>query len=473
MLEKTYQSPLAERYASSEMLHVFSPQFKYSTWRKLWVALAQAQQALGLDITKDQITKLNKHVNDIDFALAERYEKKFKHDVVAHIHTYGDQCPSARPIIHLGATSCYVTDNTDIIQMREALQILILKLAQVIQQLSKFAKEHKDLACLGFTHFQPALLTTVGKRAAMWVQDFLMDLSELELRKNQLRFLGAKGTTGTQASFLMLFNRDHTKVQALDNLIASKMGFSGLYAIAGQTYSRKQDALVMNALTGIALSASKFATDLRLLAHSKELEEPFAQDQVGSSAMPYKRNPIYSERVCSLSRFLISLTENPNYTASTQWLERTLDDSANRRLCIPEAFLTCDAILNLLLHITSGIVVYPKMIARHIAEELPFMATENILMTCVKKGGDRQDLHEKIRRHSMDAAKKVKQEGVSNDLLQRIAQDPSLNISETELKQILNVSDFIGLAPLQVEEFLTKEVEPLLAKYTPKPKEKL
>jgi adenylosuccinate lyase len=465
MSKDTYQSPLAERYASHSMQHIFSPNFKYSTWRRLWVALAQAQLTLGLPVTQEQIAEMSAHIEDIDFAAVAKYEKLLKHDVMAHIYAYGDQCPLARPIIHLGATSCYVTDNTDIIQIRDGLQILIIKIVQVIRQLSDFSRKYADLACLGFTHFQPAQLTTVGKRACLWTQEFLMDLQELELRSDNLRFLGVKGTTGTQASFFALFGKDHDKVQALDHLVAAKMGFSHLFIIAGQTYSRKQDVVLLNALAGIAISAHKFSTDMRLLAHLKEIEEPFAKEQVGSSAMPYKRNPILSERICSLSRFLISLTENPAYNAATQWFERTLDDSANRRLCIPEAFLTCDAILELLLSVTSGMVVYDKMISKRVKEELPFMATENILMACVKKGGDRQDLHEKIRVHSQAACQRVKVEACHNDLLERIAQDPSFHLTKGELDRILNVVDFVGRAPQQVTEFLEKEVDPVLAKY--------
>jgi adenylosuccinate lyase len=465
MAHETYQSPLSTRYASGEMQAIFSDQFKYSTWRRLWIALAQAEMELGLPITKDQVAALTKYAENINFEAATEHEKSLQHDVMAHIHAYGDQCPQARPIIHLGATSCYVTDNTDIIQMRKALQILTAKLVQVLQQLAHFASEYRELPCLGFTHFQAAQPTTVGKRACLWAQDFLLDLHELEWRRENLRFLGVKGTTGTQASFLTLFNNDRNKVQELDRLVANKMGFPNLFNISGQTYTRKQDAFIFNTLAGIAISAHKFATDLRLLAGLKEIEEPFRDQQVGSSAMPYKRNPILSERICSLSRFVIALAENPAYTASTQWLERTLDDSANRRLSISEAFLSCDAILNLMIQVTKGLVVYPKMIERHIQNELPFLATENILMACVKKGGDRQDLHEKIRQHSQNAAHGIKVEGHSNDLLERIAKDPAFKISETEINSILNVSDFIGRAPQQVDEFLEKEVVPALKKY--------
>lgn len=460
----TYSSPFSERYASKEMKNLFSSQYKHSTWRKLWVALAQAQQTLGLTITREQIAEMSSHIDDIDWNKVEAYEEKFQHDVVAHIHAFGDQCPQARPIIHLGATSCYVTDNTDIIQMREGLQMLSGKLSRSISQLMSFARIYARLPCLGYTHLQPAQPTTVGKRACLWVQDLLIDLQELDTRLHSLRFLGAKGTTGTQASFLSLFNNDRDKVQTLDHLIAAKMGFSNLYLISGQTYTRKQDTLVINTLAGIAISIHKLATDIRLLAHLKEIEEPFAEEQVGSSAMPYKRNPILSERLCSLSRYLIALAQNPAYTAATQWLERTLDDSANRRLCIPEAFLCCDTLLDILLKLSNGLIVNETIISRHIAEELPFMATENILMACVKKGCDRQDLHDRIRIHSLATSQRIKDQGLDNDLLQRIANDKAFMISSSELERLTNVSDFIGCAPEQVEEFWAEEVIPALSK---------
>lgn len=460
----SYKSPLADRYASKEMQKLFSPQFKYSTWRRLWLALAQAEAELGLPITPEQLSEMQAHLDDIDFEAAAAYEKKLHHDVMAHIHAYGDQCPKAKSIIHLGATSCFVTDNTDLIQMRAGLLLLIQKLRHVLQQLATFSKEHADVACLGFTHFQPAQLTTVGKRTCLWMQDFLCDLNEMGMRVQKMRFLGAKGSTGTQASFLNLFSYDHNKVEKLDQLISKKMGFSNYVIISGQTYSRKLDALILNSLSGIGISAHKFGTDFRLLSHLNELEEPHAESQVGSSAMPYKRNPILSERICALSRFLISLSENSSYTAATQWLERSLDDSANRRLCLPEAFLTADAILELLLHLTSNIAVYPKIIARHVAEELPFMATENILMTSVKKGGDRQALHEKIRKYSQVTTQRIKEEGLENNLLNQIAADPAFNISKDELTKLVNVADFIGRAPQQVEEFLSQELLPQLEK---------
>lgn len=462
MSHENYISPLADRYASPEMLKLFSPQFKFSTWRRLWVALAQAEMTLGLPITKEQVAEMSGQVDKIDFAAAAEYEKKFQHDVMAHIHAYGDQCPLAKPIIHLGATSCYVTDNGDIIQMRNGLHILLDKLATVIKQLAAFAKKNASQPCLGYTHFQPAQLTTVGKRACLWIQDLMMDYDEISQKVKQIKFLGVKGATGTQASFLALFNNDPGKVQALDRLVAENMGFEQVFTISGQTYTRKQDSQVLYALAGVGISAHKFATDLRLLAHLKEMEEPFAEKQIGSSAMPYKRNPMLSERICSLSRFLIALSENPAYTAATQWLERTLDDSANRRISVSEAFLTCDAILNLLQKVTSGLVVYPKMIAKHIGEELPFMATENILMECVKKGGDRQALHEKIRTHSQAAGERVKQEGRDNDLLERITGDSAFNLTAGELRNIMDVKAFIGCAPQQVHAFLDKEVLPRL-----------
>lgn len=428
------------------------------------MALAQSQQSLGLTISREQVAEMSSHINDIDWSKAEFYEKKFKHDVAAHIYTYGDQCPLARPIIHLGATSCYVTDNTDIIQMRYGLQLLESKLASAIRQLINFARAHADLPCLGFTHLQPAQPTTVGKRACMWIQDLLIDLQELNSRRQSLRFLGVKGATGTQASFLVLFNNDHNKVQALDHLVASKLGFSNLFLISGQTYTRKQDSLIINALAGVAISIHKLATDIRLLAHLKEIEEPYAQEQIGSSAMPYKRNPIISERLCSLARYLISTAQNPVYNAATQWLERTLDDSANRRLCISEAFLCCDALLDLLQMVTAGFVVHRGIIMRHITEELPFIATENILIACTKKGGDRQDLHERIRAHSNSTNQRIKGEGLDNDLLKRIADDKSFGMTLPELECLANINEFIGRAPEQVEEFLSQEAIPVLAK---------
>jgi adenylosuccinate lyase len=449
----SYQSPLAARYAGKEMLQLFSPQFKHATWRRLWVALATAEKELGLDISQEQIDELASHSETIDFKAAEDYENSLHHDVMAHIHAYGDQCPNARSIIHLGATSCYVTDNTDTIQIREALRLIIDKLNKVIANLATFASQHKDLACLGFTHFQPAQLTTVGKRATLWLQDLLMDRKELNYRLNNLRFLGVKGTTGTQASFLSLFNGDHQKVIALDERIAQKMGFR-LFPISGQTYTRKQDTQVTHALADLAASCHKFAGDIRLLAGLKEVEEPFESTQVGSSAMPYKRNPMLSERICSLSRFLISLSQNSAYTHASQWLERTLDDSANRRLTLSESFLTADALMLLMERVTRDLIVNPAVIAGHVANELPFMATENILMAAVKKGGDRQTLHERLRQHSQAAAHRIKQEGESNDLLERIRNDSQFSLSSEEIAALVDVLQFIGRSPEQVDEFL-------------------
>lgn len=450
----SYQSPLSARYASQEMSSLFSAQYKHSTWRKLWIALAEAEQELGLPISPIQIVELKAHADDIDFDAVAIYEKQLHHDVMAHIHAYGDQCPEARAIIHLGATSCYVTDNTDLIQMREGLGLLIPKLALVIKQLSRFALYYRQSACLGYTHFQPAQLTTVGKRAALWIQDFLTDWKEWCLRREQIRFLGAKGATGTQASYLALFNQDHEKVKLLDLLIAQKMGFQHTLQIAGQTYTRKQDMQIVSALASFAVSAHKFATDLRLLSHLKEVSEPFEAHQVGSSAMPYKRNPVLAERICSLSRLVLALNDNPIYTAATQWLERTLDDSANRRVCLPEAFLAADAILDLLIHVTSHLIVTPKNIAKHVQEEIAHIATENILMAAVVKGGDRQALHEKIRVLAME----------EGDLLKKIAHDPSFGLSEKDLLKLTEVSHFVGRAPEQVEEFLESEVYPLIGR---------
>jgi adenylosuccinate lyase len=462
---KSYHCPLSDRYASSEMSELFSPYFKYSTWRKLWIALAKAQKQLGLSITGGQIAELQKAEGKIDLATAAEYEKKFHHDVMAHIHAFGDLCPQAKGIIHLGATSCFVTDNTDLIQMREGLKILSSKILQVIRNLSAFAKKYAELGCLSFTHFQPAQPTTVGKRACLWLQDFLIDLKDFEQHLADFPFLGVKGATGTQASFLSLFDGDHSKVKALEELVAKEMGFSKCFLVSGQTYTRKQDIRTLSVLSSFAASAHKFATDLRLLAHLKEIEEPYAEKQVGSSAMPYKRNPMRSERICGLSRFLISLQENTLYTESTQWLERTLDDSANRRLTLPHAFLTADAILNLLCHITAGMVVYPKMIEKHLAEELPFLATEHLLMHAVKKGGDRQAIHERLRLHSLESSRRIKEEGQSNDLLDRIGKDPAIGLKAAEIQEQMHVKHFIGRAVEQTSEFLQDDVAPILKKY--------
>jgi adenylosuccinate lyase len=461
----TYQSPLNSRYASPAMSRLFSANYRHTLWRKLWIALAEAEKELGLPITQEQINEMQATLEPIDFDRVAHHEKDLRHDVMAHIHAWGEHCPTARPIIHLGATSCYVTDNGDLIQIRDALALITNKLAIVIQQLSHFADQHKHLACLGFTHYQPAQLTTIGKRTCLWIQDLIMDLEELELRSRSLLFLGVKGATGTQASFLSLFNGNHDHVKRLDTLVAKKMGFEHIFPISGQTYTRKVDTLVLKSLSGIGESAHKFATDLRLMANLKEMEEPFGKKQIGSSAMPYKRNPMLSERICSLSRFLISLPENCSYTHATQWFERTLDDSANKRITVAEAFLTADSILNLMVKVTNGLVVYPKVIQRHIDQELPFMATENILMQCVKRGGDRQTLHERIRQHSVEAARKVKEEGKENDLLDRISDDEGFSLSSDELNELLNVRGFVGRAPEQVEEFLQDIVSNKIKQY--------
>lgn len=460
-----YCSPLSSRYASKEMSKLFSAQYKHSTWRKLWVALAESEKELGLEISQSQIDQLAAHVDTIDFSKAQEYENTLHHDVMAHIHTFGDQCPEAKPIIHLGATSCFVTDNTDTTQIKSALELINKRLTKVIQNLSAFAERFKNLPSLGFTHFQPAQLTTVGKRATLWIQDLLMDIEEISYRKEKLKFLGVKGTTGTQASFLSLFKGDHEKVKELDQRVAIKMGFSQLFPVTGQTYTRKQDTQVLHALSDLAASCHKFASDLRLLAGLKEIEEPFESTQVGSSAMPYKRNPILSERICSLSRFLISLSQNGPYTHANQWLERTLDDSANRRLTLSEAFLTADALMLLMERVTNGLVVNEAVIKKHIQHEIPFMATENILMSAVLKGGDRQELHETIRTHSHAAAKQIKQEGKENDLLKRISEDVTFDLSEEEIQQLVDVKQFIGRAPEQVDEFLhtlSQKMEDLL-----------
>ena len=460
-----YQSPLSDRYASSEMSYLFSPHFKYLTWRKLWVALAKSEQALGLPITDQQIAELKHAETKIDLAKADEYEKKFRHDVMAHIHAYGDLCPEAKGIIHLGATSCFVTDNGDLIQMREGLTLLRNKTLQAIRQLYAFAEEHASLACLGFTHLQSAQPTTVGKRACLWLQDLLIDLSDFDERIEEMHFLGVKGATGTQASFLSLLDGDHSKVKKLEKLVAKEMGFSKVFPISGQTYTRKQDIRIMSALSSFAASAHKFATDLRLLAHLKEVEEPVTEKQIGSSAMPYKRNPMRSERICGLARFLISLNENALYTESTQWLERTLDDSANRRLYLPQAFLTADAILNLLCNLTAGLIVHPKIIDKHLAEELPFLATEHILMESVKRGKDRQAVHERLRIHSLETNRKMKEEGKASDLLERIATDPAIGLTATQIRQHMHVKHFIGRATEQTHEFLSEHVDPILKKH--------
>lgn len=458
-----YENPLISRYASPAMSHLWGAQRKFETWRKLWIALAEAEQELGLEIREDQIDQLRQHVHDIDFAAAEAYERKLRHDVMAHVHAYGDVCPDARPIIHLGATSCYVTDNTDLLLMREGLQMVRDRLVSAIDALGRFAEEHRSLACLAFTHLQPAQPTTMGKRATLWIQDLLLDLEEVEHRLATLKARGVKGTTGTQASFLQLFHGDSSKVRQLEQLVSRKMGFESSYAVTGQTYPRKIDSQVLDALSGIAQSAHKGATDLRILAHRKEVEEPFEKHQIGSSAMAYKRNPMRSERICGLARFVMSLQTSPPQTVATQWMERTLDDSANRRLVIPQAFLAIDAILLLYENVARGMVVYPAVIARNLRDELPFMATENILMAAVAAGGDRQDLHERIRVHSQAAAEQVKKLGKPNDLLERLASDSAF--SSVSLDRLVDGSQFVGRAPEQVDEILAEHVEPLRRKY--------
>ncbi|ABN51976.1 MAG TPA: adenylosuccinate lyase [Hungateiclostridium thermocellum] len=463
-MKNTYESPLNSRYASKEMQELFSPDMKFRTWRRLWIALAEAEKELGLNITDEQIEELKKYKDDINYDVAEMKEKEFRHDVMAHIHAYGEQCPNARPIIHLGATSCYVGDNTDIIIMTEALKLIKKKLLCVISKLSDFAMKYKDLPTLGYTHFQPAQLVTVGKRATLWIQDLLMDLEDLDYILSNMKLLGSKGTTGTQASFLNLFENDHEKVKKLDMLIAKKMGFDKVFPVSGQTYTRKLDSRILNLLSSIAQSAYKFGNDLRLLQSMKEIEEPFEKHQIGSSAMAYKRNPMRSERICALARYVIVNALNPAITASTQWFERTLDDSANKRICIPEAFLAVDAILNIYINVADGMVVYPKVIEKHVLEELPFMATENIMMEAVKKGGDRQELHERIRVHSMEAAKQVKVEGKKNDLIERIAADEMFGLSIDELNSVLAPENYVGRAPQQVEEFINEYVKPVLEK---------
>lgn len=460
-----YQNPLESRYSSPEMLYNFSPQMKFSTWRKLWLALAESQKELGLSITEEQLQQLRGQIENIDFELAARYEKKFRHDVMAHIHTFGEAAPLAKPIIHLGATSAFVQDNENLIAIREALFIVRKKIVNVIKGLNDFANRYKELPTLGFTHYQPAQLTTVGKRATLWLQSVLIDFEDLEYRIENLRFRGVKGTTGTAASFLELFDGDYSKFKKLDKLISEKFGFNKIQAVSGQTYDRKIDSQILDLLSGIAQSAHKFTNDIRLLQSLKEIEEPFEKSQIGSSAMAYKRNPMRSERISSLAKFVISLASSPAMVAATQWFERTLDDSANKRLSIPQAFLAVDAILIIWNNILDGLVVYPKVIEKHIQDELPFMATEYIIMEGVKNGGDRQELHELIREHSMEAGKQVKVEGKPNDLVERILGDSRFNIDKEKLQQILSPKNFIGFAPLQTEDFLKEQVQPVLDKY--------
>ena len=461
----TYESPLSSRYASDEMLRLFSADKKFSTWRRLWVALARGEMELGLPVTAEQVAELEAHLDDINYDSAAQWEKKLRHDVMAHIHAYGEQCPKAMPIIHLGATSCYVGDNTDLILMREGLGLIRDKLVRVLAVLADFSDKYKSLPTLGFTHFQPAQLVTVGKRATLWMNELLMDLDEVEYRIDRLPLRGVKGTTGTQASFLELFEGDHEKVLELDRKIAKEMGFTSTVPVCGQTYSRKVDAAVLATLSGIAQSASKFATDLRLLCHLKEVEEPFEKNQIGSSAMPYKRNPMRSERICSLARYVMVDALNPAVTASTQWFERTLDDSANKRISVPEAFLAVDAILNIYENVVSGLVVHEKVIEKHILEELPFMASENIMMDAVKRGGDRQALHERIRVLSQEAGRNVKEFGLSNNLIELIAADPMFGMNREALTTHLEPSRYIGRCPEQVTEFLEGSVKPVLARH--------
>ena len=457
-----YQSPLSERYASKEMQYIFSPDMKFRTWRRLWIALAETEKELGLNITQEQIDELKAHVDDINYDVAKEREKQVRHDVMSHVYAYGVQCPKAKGIIHLGATSCYVGDNTDIIVMTEALKLVKKKLINVIAELAKFADEHKALPTLAFTHFQPAQPTTVGKRATLWMQEFMLDLEDLDYVISTMKLLGSKGTTGTQASFLELFDGDQETIDKIDPMIAEKMGFKECYPVSGHTYSRKVDTRVLNVLAGIAASAHKFSNDIRLLQHLKEVEEPFEKSQIGSSAMAYKRNPMRSERIASLSRFVMVDALNPAVTSATQWFERTLDDSANKRLSVPEGFLAIDGILDLCLNVVDGLVVYPKVIEKRLRSELPFMATENIMMDAVKAGGDRQELHERIRELSMEAGKNVKVEGKENNLLELIAADPAFNMSLEDLQKTMEPSRYTGRAQVQVEAFLKNVVQPVL-----------
>ena len=462
MPNDTYNSPFNARYASKEMQYIYSPDFKFRTWRKLWIALAESERELGLNITQEQIDELKAHAEDINYEAAAAYEKEFRHDVMAHVHAYGDQCPKAEPIIHLGATSCYVGDNTDVITMREALRLIRKKLVNAIAGVAAFADKYKDMPCLGFTHFRPAQPTTVGKRATLWLMDLVLDYHEVEHVLDTLMLLGSKGTTGTQASFLELFNGDHEKCKELDRKIAQKMGFKSCFPVSGQTYARKLDTIVCNCLALIAQSCCKFSNDLRLLQNLKEIEEPFEKHQIGSSAMAYKRNPMRSERIASLSRYVMIDALNPAWTASAQWFERTLDDSANKRVSIAEAFLATDGILDLYINVTSGLVVYPKVIHARLMSELPFMATENILMDAVKKGGDRQELHERIRVHSMAAAAVVKQDGGKNDLIDRIAADPAFMMTKEEILATMKPENFVGRASQQTADFLSEVIKPIL-----------
>ncbi|MBM7835189.1 adenylosuccinate lyase [Clostridium sardiniense] len=461
-MRNLYSTPLNSRYASKEMSFIFSDEMKFTTWRKLWLALAESERELGLNITEEQIEELKEHVNDINYEDAIKREKEVRHDVMSHVYAYGLQCPNAKGIIHLGATSCYVGDNTDVIIMRDALLLVKKKIVTVLHRLSKFALEYKDMPTLGFTHFQPAQLTTVGKRATLWMQDLVMDIENIDFLLSTLKLRGVKGTTGTQASFMTLFEDDEEKVKILDKKVAEKMGFEKSYGVTGQTYPRKLDSIVLNTLSEVAQSCYKFSNDLRLLQSMKEVEEPFEKNQIGSSAMAYKRNPMRSERMGALARYVIVDALNPAITASTQWFERTLDDSANKRLSIAEGFLALDGVLNLYINIAENMVVYDKVIAAHVNNELPFMATENIMMESVKRGGDRQELHEKIRTHSMAAAQRVKGEGLDNDLINRIINDGTFNLSEEEIRGIIDPNKFVGRAPSQVVEFIDEYVNPII-----------
>ncbi len=461
----TYESPFCTRYASKEMQYIFSADKKFSTWRRLWVALARAEMKLGLPVTQEQVDELEANIDNIDYKCAAEREKLVRHDVMAHVYTYGQCCPKAAGIIHLGATSCYVGDNTDVIVMRDALELVRKKLVTVISQLASFAEEYKDMPALAYTHLQPAQLTTVGKRATLWINELLMDMDELEYRIASLKLLGSKGTTGTQASFKELFHGDSGKVKELEKMIAEEMGFDSVVPVSGQTYSRKMDTQVLNSLSNIAQSAMKFANDMRILQNFKEMEEPFEKNQIGSSAMPYKRNPMRCERITALARYLMIDVLNPAFTAGTQWFERTLDDSANKRISVAEGFLACDAILNIMINVTSGLVVYPKIVRRRIMAELPFMASENIMMDAVQKGGNRQELHEKIRTYAMQAGKRVKEEGLDNNLIELILEDPSFGLKREDIEAVLVPENYTGRSSEQVTEFLAECVKPLLDKY--------
>ena len=465
MSREGYVSPFSTRYASPEMQHVFSDDFKFTTWRRLWVALAKAEHALGLDVTQEQIDELQAHVNDVNYDVAEAREREVRHDVMSHVYAFGKQCPKAEPIIHLGATSCYVGDNTDVIILREASKIILGKAATVLKNLAGFAEKYKDMPCLAYTHLQPAQLTTVGKRATLWMYDLVNDIENLEFQLSRLKLLGSKGTTGTQASFMELFDGDEEKILRMEQMIAEDMGFSACVPVSGQTYSRKVDAYFLSVLSGFAQSAYKFSNDLRILQSFEEMEEPFEKNQIGSSAMPYKRNPMRSERISALARYVIVDSLNPGLTAGTQWFERTLDDSANKRISVSEAFLAVDAILNIYMNVTSGLVVYDRVVHRRVMEKLPFMATEDVMMECVKRGGNRQELHEALRQHSHAAAAHVKIEGGANDLIDRIAADPLFPITREEIERHLDPAKYVGRAPSQVTSFLKDVAQPVIDRY--------